>query len=381
MKFIIPQKEELTREVIKEDFFPKYYPEMKVRQGWWYILGRYVMLQKNPFVCAKFTVKQKDDEGKTHIRIEKDQNKWAYIIAAPIINSLVHGDFYDDLYRNFNEWIIKKYGLSKDEIILTEPFARTKFYINIFLIAAIIVGILLFIFDQMDLYSYHENQSLWEHFLNCIPTGRRFEDLPIILLMYGVISGIIYYFMKRKKDERNEKIERILGLKIQAYKSKNKALKRIISVFLWVCLYVALFFGVALIPNLIFNMRTSGEGEIDLYEDNLPAYVEEIINQENPNPDDYFSIEYLTPDILWVSHDGIDSFYDLNGKPTYNLIIWAIEYRDSYEIFAIIAAILLGVIYYFWRKKRKGDVDVTSVDFGRTIRNERTEDGDATLKL
>ncbi len=353
MKFIIPQKEDLTREVIKEEFFKKYYPEMKVRQGWWYIFGRYVMLQKNPFVCAKFTVKQNEDEGKTHIRIEKDQNMWAYILAAPIVNTFIQGDFYNELYRNFSDWLTKKYALSKDEIILTDPRARTKFYINVFLIAAIIVGILLLIFDQISNYvSYNyltsDNYSPLHGFLYNLPTGRRERDLPYILLMFGAFSGIIYYFMKRKKDERNEKIERILGLKIQTYKTKNKKLKPILSVIKWICLYVVLFILVALIPNLIDNMRPR-----DFIEKELPACVNDIIEKEKPGPSDYFNIEYLTPDILWVIHDDKDTFYDLDGKPANNLTVWAFKYKNSVELFAIIAAILLAFIYLFWRKKKE----------------------------
>lgn len=130
MKLIIPQTKELTREVIKEEFFKKYYPEMKVRQGWWYIYGRYVMLQKNPYVCAKFDVKQKDRKEKTQIRMKKDSNFWTYIIAAPIISFFIRGDFFEDVEGNFKKFLMKKYDFREDEIKTVPPFyKKRKFWI------------------------------------------------------------------------------------------------------------------------------------------------------------------------------------------------------------------------------------------------------------
>ena len=145
-------------------------------------------------------------------------------------------------------------------------------------------------------------------------------------------------------------------------------------------LYLLLFFIVFLIPNLIDNMRPRDGFESNIFMNDTPACVEDIINKENPGPNDYFNIEYLTPDILWVIHDDKYSFYGLDGKPAHNLTVWAFENKDSYVSFAIIAAILFAVILYFWRK-RKGDEDKTSVSPDETIRYERTEDSDTTLKL
>ena len=131
--------------------------------------------------------------------------------------------------------------------------------------------------------------------------------------------------------------------------------------------------------HLNYNMNESIHGSYD-FMNTLDDRVEDIINKENPGPNDYFNIEYLTPDILWVIHDDKYSFYGLDGKPAHNLTVWAFENKDSYVSFAIIAAILFAVILYFWRK-RKGDEDKTSVSPDETIRYERTEDSDTTLKL
>lgn len=283
MKFIIPQREDLTREVIKEEFFKKYYPEMKVRQGWWKLYGRYVMLQKNPYVCSDFFVKQKDKSNNTQIRIAKDCNVWANIIGAPIIRNFISGDFDQDVEHNFKKFLMKKYGFSESEIEIERPsFKRSLLY-------------------------------CWKY------------------LKYAL-------------------------------------------------LYLLLFFIVFLIPNLIDNMRPRDGFESNIFMNDTPACVEDIINKENPGPNDYFNIEYLTPDILWVIHDDKYSFYGLDGKPAHNLTVWAFENKDSYVSFAIIAAILFAVILYFWRK-RKGDEDKTSVSPDETIRYKRTEDSDTTLKL
>ena len=196
--------------------------------------------------------------------------------------------------------------------------------------------------------------------------------------MFGAFSGVIYYFIKRKKDERNEKIERILGLKIQTYKSDNKKLKPILSVIKWICLYVVLFILVALIPNLIDNMRTR-----DFVEKELPACVNNIIEEENLGPSDYFNIEYLTPDILWVIHDDKYSFYDLDGKPANNLTVWAFKYKNSVELFAIIAAILLAIIYLFWRKKKEKNEEHDPLAYDEENTEEIMESfsGDETFKI
>lgn len=139
MKFIIPQKDDLTLEVIKEEFLKKYYPEMTVRQGWWKIFGRYVMLQKNPFVCAAFYVKQKSKQQKTQIRIMKDSNIWANIIGAPVIQKFISGDFYVDIEYNFEKFLKKKYGLRDEEIV------KEKWNRNFWMLAGVNLGVTLLI--------------------------------------------------------------------------------------------------------------------------------------------------------------------------------------------------------------------------------------------
>lgn len=139
MKFIIPQKNDLTREVIKEEFLKKYYPEMTVRQGWWKIFGRYVMLQKNPFFCAAFYVKQKSKQQKTQIRIMKDSNIWANIIGAPVIQKFISGDFYVDIEYNFEKFLKKKYGLRDEEIV------KEKWNRNFWMLAGVNLGVILLI--------------------------------------------------------------------------------------------------------------------------------------------------------------------------------------------------------------------------------------------
>lgn len=112
---------------------------MTVRQGWWKIFGRYVMLQKNPFVCAAFYVKQKSKQQKTQIRIMKDSNIWANIIGAPVIQKFISGDFYVDIEYNFEKFLKKKYGLRDEEIV------KEKWNRNFWMLAGVNLGLILLI--------------------------------------------------------------------------------------------------------------------------------------------------------------------------------------------------------------------------------------------
>ena len=76
----------------------------------------------------------------------------------------------------------------------------------------------------------------------------------------------------------------------------------------------------------------------------------------------YVYIDFLTPDIIWVSSQksesgtDVEDFYDLSGKPVYNLTTFSFEYKTSFLLFAVIDALLLAVIlflWHIWRKKRK----------------------------
>ena len=112
---------------------------MTVRQGWWKIFGRYVMLQKNPFVCAAFYVKQKSKQQKTQIRIMKNSNIWANIIGAPVIQKFISGDFYVDIEYNFEKFLKKKYGLRDEEIV------KEKWNRNFWMLVGVNLGLILLI--------------------------------------------------------------------------------------------------------------------------------------------------------------------------------------------------------------------------------------------
>ena len=191
MKIIIPQKKDLTREVIKEEFFKKYYPELTIRQGWWKIYGKYVMLQKNPFVCVDFFVKQKDKEEKTQIRIAGDQNIWANLIGAPVIRKFICGDFDQDVEVNFNKFLVKKYGLREEEIKKVLPFyTNRKFWI---LLGINLCAIMLVLGTIWGILSWSSNYK------NTYTTSYETEGSPEKELGYDIVTtenkvkgGIIY---------------------------------------------------------------------------------------------------------------------------------------------------------------------------------------------
>lgn len=232
MRFTIKEDQYLNTDVIREEFLERYYPEMETKEmrfvNIFSPITDYVRLQKNLSVTAFFRVKQDPDNSATHIYVSEGVTKRSALLGADFWNFLIRGDFYDDLNRKFNEWLMKKYDLTKDQITLTNPWSRTGLVISSLLWAALIVAVLVFLFDQV-----HQSVNLvlghdftpWQEFLYNLPTGRRFSDTPIILLMFAAFFGIIYYFKKRRKEEREEKMEYFTGMKILPYQpvwSKKK---------------------------------------------------------------------------------------------------------------------------------------------------------------
>lgn len=211
MNFLIPQQEGLTDYDIKEEFFSRYYPEMTASEGSWSIFGDYVMLQKNPFVCAKMWIKQKDKEGKTQIRIEKDVTFWVRLIGAPIyITPFIQGDFYDDLYRNFCDWLTKKYDISKDEIIMTKPWERTARVINSLILAAVLVGIIFLVQKQLFGWNWFDNPNLWQWYLM-----HYYEFTWIVLFPVAFLEFL--YYINRKEKQYYKKLELKTGVKVRPF--------------------------------------------------------------------------------------------------------------------------------------------------------------------
>lgn len=358
MKFIIPQREDLTREVIKEVFFKTYYPEMKVRQGWWYIHGRYVMLQKNPFVCAKFDVKQKDKGAKTQIRMNKDSNFWTYIIGAPIIGNFIHGDFFEDVEGNFKKFLMKKYGFNESEIEIVPSFyKKRKFWI---LLGINLCAIMLVLGIILGLLYWHSNNR----FTYAVPyeteeSSEKALGYDIVTTENKVKGGIIY---------RNQLI----------YGSDKKVIldKR------------GIFIETPVInDHVLVSYSDRDQYSFDYY--NLFKSGERVFEEK-----EFVYLSFLDDKtLIYRKANGESGYCDLKGDNVFNMktIMCSLGDQGICLVGFVLGIIILIIVNILARKKLKMNSqslqrvsvneDNTSVSPDETIRYERTEDSDTTLKL
>lgn len=357
MKFIIPQREDLTREVIKEEFFKKYYPELTIRQGWWKLYGSYVMLQKNPYVCADFFVKQKDKTNTTQIRIAKDCNVWANIIGAPIIRNFISGDFDQDVEDNFKKFLMKKYGFCEDEIKKALPFYKKRIFwtllgINlsaIMLVLGIIWGLLCWNSNYRFTYAVpYETEGSPEKELG----------YEIVQTLHKVKGGFIY---------RNQLI----------YGSDKKVIldKRGISIeYPVVNDYVLVSYSDRdYYSSDYYNLYNSGQR---VFEEKEFAYLSFLDDKT----------------LKYSKADGNSGYCNLKGDNVFNMktIMYSLGDEGICLVGFVSGLILLIIVNILaWKKlkmnsqslQRVSVNDKTSVSLDETQRYERTEDGDTTLNL
>ena len=331
MRFTFKEDQNLNTNVIREEFLERYYPEMETKEmrfvNIFSPITDYIRLQKNFAVTAYFRVKQDPDNNATHIYISEGVTKRSVLLGADFWNFLIRGDFYDDLNRKFNEWLMKKYDFTKDQITLTNPWSHTWLFINSLLWAILIVAVLVFLFDQVyqsvNLVMGHDFTP-WQEFLYNLPTGRRFNDIPIILIMFAAFFGVIYYFKKRRKEEREEKIEYFTGMKIQPYQPKwRQTFIEVFSLLLCHAVAIFLFLFIAFEYDSLIRFDHSGITETKTYElreDGLDG-----------NDVDGYSIVYSlyhkpTNKVVYKSNDYIGLVSEENGYA----IIYAEDENNKY---------------------------------------------------
>lgn len=118
MKFIIPIDRSLSIETIKE-FCNLYYPEMPTGTGPSFS-GKYIYLQKNPWVCAFFYVKHKEKKGETHITMQRNGNTMARIIGGVLLNYIIAGDFYTEVRQKFEQFL---HDRGVEQVVQKENYA------------------------------------------------------------------------------------------------------------------------------------------------------------------------------------------------------------------------------------------------------------------
>ena len=308
----------------------------------------------------------------------------------------------------------KKYDFTKDQITLTNPWSRTGLFISSLLWAILIVAVLVFLFDQVyqsvNLVMGHDFTP-WQEFLYNLPTGRRFSDIPIILIMFAAFFGVIYFFKKRRKEKREAKMEYFTGMKIQPYQPKwRQTFIEVFSLLLSHAVAMVLFLFIAFGYDSLIRYDKSGITETKTYElredasdeDNEDGYsvvyslyhkptnkvvfksntyfglVSEengyaIISVDEDNKYSYsYYYELYGPKgtkvldkkysyISFVSSDIInadDEYLDLNGNPTGNYKTYL---RSHPEITSLVMVGLLYVLlvaatltwHYIWKWKKR----------------------------
>lgn len=216
MRFTIPADQQLNSRVIRDEFLAKYYPEMTIKEmnfvSIFHPITSYVRLQKNIALAAYFRVKQDPEKGVTHINVMEGVTKRATMIGADFWNGLIRGDFYDDLYRKFNRWLMTKYNLSNQQVTVTKPWSRTTRILNDVLISALIVALFFMIDDLFIGFNFGRDSS---------------RGIPAALIMFAAIFGVIYAYNEKRNQKKEKRVELLTGMKIQPYQpkwSKKKAM-------------------------------------------------------------------------------------------------------------------------------------------------------------
>lgn len=113
MKFILPKTEGLSNDVIRDEFFTRYYPELE-KKDLWTIFGSFTRVKKSPFVCALFRVSQKND--KTIIKMQTGTTRSAALSDFIFLNYFLRGDFYKEMEDHLCKFLTTKYGIKSEDI-------------------------------------------------------------------------------------------------------------------------------------------------------------------------------------------------------------------------------------------------------------------------
>ncbi len=103
MKFNVPLDRTITVDTIRE-FCKLYYPEMSIGSGHSFY-GTYIILQKNPWVCAFFFIRHREKKGITTINVVRNSNLAARIIGGVLLNYFIAGNFYTEVYSRFEQFL------------------------------------------------------------------------------------------------------------------------------------------------------------------------------------------------------------------------------------------------------------------------------------
>lgn len=103
MIFNVPIDRTITVDTIKE-FCKLYYPEMSIGSGN-SIYGTYIILQKNPWVCAFFYIRHREKKGITTINVVRNANMAARIIGGVLLNYFIAGNFYTEVNSQFEQFL------------------------------------------------------------------------------------------------------------------------------------------------------------------------------------------------------------------------------------------------------------------------------------
>ena len=254
MRITIPKNESLDRDVIREEFMEKYYPEMKTKElsflSIFNPIGGWVRLQKNIAVVMYFRVKQDSENNVTRISLLEGSTKRAAVIGANIWAPFFRGDFSEDVLQKFSGWLMKKYNLRKEDVRLTEPWEKPLRVVGNLFLAALLVGIIFFIFDLINQFAWSRGNYDFN-----LPTGTRDRDLLLIPLMFAAAYYLSHRYSLRRKEKHCAKIERITGLEVQSEGAKWSMKKKIL---------VALHVLIPIFVILGIFLNTYGS-ELDLY--------------------------------------------------------------------------------------------------------------------
>ena len=105
--FVVTKLDKSIDEKFLKEFCKTHFPKLRQATGS-SIVGRYVLLQKNPWICALFFIKHFEKRGETEIWIAEDGNIVGRVLGSSVVRIFTGNKFYEEVKENLLDYMGEK---------------------------------------------------------------------------------------------------------------------------------------------------------------------------------------------------------------------------------------------------------------------------------